>query len=149
MVPIGYGPEAGRQASGTFSVSRTFSQIDRKPARPLFVNNKVGFDLDFLEYHLSLMFRSGTGWKTTAYAVSRVFPFDHHPVYWSGELAVAMRYYLMLKELEPLSLHLNINIGSVGSLNLQKYRVHIQEHVFPKAASESSVIVLDGHSKVW
>ena len=127
---------------------KDFRSDPRRPPRPLFVNNKVGFDLDFLEYHLSLLFRNGTGWKGTAYAMSKVYPFKHHPDRWVKAMSDAMRYYLMIKELEPLNLHQNINIGTVGNLNITKYRDHIQTKVFPKAAPQASVIVLDGHSKV-
>ena len=94
------------------------------------------------------MFRNGTGWKSTACAVSRVFSFKHHPVNWSKALSEAMCYYLMLKELERLNLHMNIRIGAVGALNLKKCSEYIQNEVSPMATPNASAIVLEGHSKV-
>ena len=120
----------------------------RRVAQPLFISTTCGFDLDFLEFALQLMFRSGCGWKALGYAVSQVYPFDAHPRHWCSLLAEGVKYYTMLKELSPLNMHLNISIGSIGMLNLKKYREHIHKTVFPKNSPSSSVVVIDGHAKV-
>ena len=121
----------------------------RRPAQPLFISTTCGFDLEFLEFALQLMFRSGCGWKALGYAVAQVYPFDTHPRHWCSLLAEGVKYYTMLKELSPLNMHLNISIGSIGTLNLKKFREHVHKTVFPKASPSSSVVVIDGHAKVF
>ena len=94
------------------------------------------------------MFRAGAGWKTLGYTISQVYPLQTHPCHWCTLLAERVNYYTMLKELGPLNLHLNINIGSIGILNLKKYRERIHKTVFPKDSPAAHTVVMDGHSKV-
>ena len=122
-------------------------QDKRRPARPLFIYTVCGFDLDYLEYHLHLLFRSGTGWRAAGYAAAMVYPYEDHADNWRKRLSDAIKYYLLLKELTPLGLDRNIVLGSIGKLNLKKYREHVQGHVFPKDSPDSEIVVVDGHWK--
>ena len=119
----------------------------RRPARPLFVSTQCGFDLDYLEYHLHLLFRNGTGWRAAGYAAAMVYPYEENADHWRQKLSEAIKYYLLVKELTPLGLDRNIVVGSVGKLNLKKYREHVQGHVFPMDSPDSEIVVVDGHSK--
>ena len=116
--------------------------------RPLFVNNFVGFDPDFLNYHIKLLFRAGTGWRSAAFASHHVFPFDINEDWWRTRLSEAVKYMLCIQEVEPLGLHKNIYIGEIGQVNLKAYRKHITDVVFAKPLPDLKAVVLDGHSKV-
>ena len=119
----------------------------RRPARPLFLSTQCGFDLDYLKYHLHLLFRNGTGWRAAGYAAAMVYPYEMNADHWRQRLSDAIKYYMLLKELTPLGLDRNIVLGSVGKLNLKKYREHMQNHVFPMDSPDSEIVVVDGHSK--
>ena len=116
--------------------------------RPLFVSNNVGFDPDFLNYPIKLLFRAGTGWRSVAFAAHHVFPFDINEDWWRTRLSEAIKYMLSIQELEPIGLHKNIYIGGIGQVNLNAYRKHIMDVVFAKPLPELKAVVLDGHSKV-
>ena len=120
----------------------------RRPGRPLFVTSQCGFDLDFLEYHMQLLFRGGTGWRTTAYANAMVYPHGMNANAWRQRLSEGIKYYMLLKELTPLNLCGNIVIGSIGTVNLNSYRKYILDKIFPKDSPDSRFVVVDGHSKV-
>ena len=120
---------------------------DSRRRRPLFISTGTGFDVDFLEYHLNLMFRCGAGWKGAAFASAMVYPFGVHERWWRRALSMAMKYLLCIKELDPLGMHSNIFIGEIGKVNLDAYRKHVQDTLFKKASSNSHTAVMDGHSK--
>ena len=126
---------------------KDLQQDKRRPARPPFISTGCGFDLDYLEYHLHLLFCNGTGWRAAGYAAAMVYPYDDHADNWRKRLSDAIKYYMLLKELTPLGLDRNIVLGSLGKLNLKKYREHVQSHVFPTDSPDSEIVVVDGHSK--
>ena len=56
-----------------------FKTCDTRRRRPLFISKGTGLEVDFLDYHLQLMFRCGAGWKGAAFASAMVYPFPEGP----------------------------------------------------------------------
>ena len=77
-----------------------------------------------------------------------VCPHDMNVNAWRQRLSDGIKYYMLLKELTPLDLRGNIVIGSIGAVNLNRYREYILGKIFPKDSPDSKVVVVDGHSKV-
>eukprot|EP00971_Amphidinium_carterae_P057265 1132121-Amphidinium_carterae.2 len=118
-------------------------------SRPLFINAKTGFDVEFLDYQLALMFRSQVTAMGAAFAMSSTWG--------SGKLVDNLRkdvmdgamYWLAMKELAPLGLE-DVVIGrEITDHALEVYSKYLHEKVYPmRNRDEVAEVVLDGHMKV-
>ena len=103
-------------------------------SRPLFVTQHFGFEVDFLQYHLQMMFRGSSSWSAVTYAVSQTWDIGGNPRHWRVNFSKAFMYYAMLKEWSPLNLHGSIVIDDVDTVALNKYKAFVHDQVFPEQA---------------
>ena len=118
----------------------------------LFVSSKVGFTIEYLKYHEELLFRGQVATRATAYAYNAVFS-EHfgHVEHWFRQLhETALFYYLALKELEQIGLHMEIEIDNeLSDSAVDLYHAFCRLTLFPPShRGKVNIFVGDGHAQV-
>ena len=116
----------------------------------LFVNNKLGFSLDYLKYHSALEFRGFLAARAIEAAYKSVFDHEHSEVRFRAMHADCVMYWLALQELSLIGREKDIVIGDeISEAALRKYDDYVHKVAFPpKKRASVTELVGDGHSKV-
>lgn len=122
----------------------------------LFVNNKVCFDIQFLQYHSVLQFRGFESYRCATYAQEVVFGVDHTASRFRKHLANALVLYVAMKELAALDLVLDLKLSGEDEMSVtlthsmvEKYSAYLHDVIFPGSTpSDVREIAMDGHEKV-
>ena len=116
----------------------------------LFVNNKLGFSLDYLKYHSALEFRGFLAARAIEAAYKSVFDHEHSEVRFRAMHADCVMYWLALQELSLIGCEKDIVIGDeISEAALRKYDDYVHKVAFPpKKRASVTELVGDGHSKV-
>ena len=118
----------------------------------LFVNSKKAFSVKYIEYHIELLFRGHLSSAAASHAYSMVFGDQglHLNERFDKLHYSALFYYLVMKEFQPLGLHLEIIVGDeLQDAHLDLYQAFCSSSVFPPPNRKKvKTVVMDGCLKL-
>ena len=124
----------------------------------LFTSSKRAFTLRYLKFMDDLAFRAFASSKAVDWAYKESFQPESDKDKKCGKSVLshnheehnnALMYYRTMKEFEPMSKHMDMQIGfETTERNVTAYDKYLHETVYPITSTKVTVLVGDGHPKV-